>query len=138
MSKVAENIINAVKRTKKTLLTQEEIFKLVLYVTKENENKFIESGDIKLNRTNLTISINGKNTRVEKLTFNLLEYLIQNENKFIPREQILRDVWGTDVYVNRTLDVCICKIRNIIGKEKIETLKKVGYKFSNKQNGKKD
>lgn len=130
MSKIAENIINAVKRTKKTLLTQEEIFKLVLDVTKENEDKFIECGDIKLNRTNLTISINGKDTRVEKLTFNLLVYLIQHKNEVIPRQQILRDVWGSDVCVNRTLDVCVCKLRNIIGKEKIQTIKKIGYSFA--------
>jgi DNA-binding response OmpR family regulator len=44
----------------------------------------------------------------------------------------MRDVWGNDVCVTtRTIDVCICKIRNIIGKEKIQTIKKVGYSFVN-------
>jgi DNA-binding response OmpR family regulator len=42
----------------------------------------------------------------------------------------MRDVWGDDVCVTtRTIDVCICKLRNIIGKEKIQTIKKVGYSF---------
>lgn len=131
MSKIAENIISAVKKTKKETLTQDEIFKLVLDVTKENQNKFIDVGDIKLDRTDMTISVNGVKTKVERLAFNLLAYLIEHEGEAVPRTQILRDVWGTDVCVTvRTLDVCVCKLRNIIGKEKIQTIKKVGYSFA--------
>lgn len=130
MSKIAENIINAIKRTDKELLTQEEIFKLVLETTKDNEIKFIECGDIKLDRKQMTISFKDKSIRVEKLSFNLLAYLIENKNEIVTRDILMRDVWGEDVCVTtRTIDVCICKLRNIIGKEKIQTINKVGYKF---------
>ena len=130
MSKIANNIINAIKRTNKETFTQDEIFKLVLETTKDNEIKFIECGDIKLDRKQMTISSNGKTTRVEKLSFNLLVYLIENKNEIVKRDILMRDVWGEDVCVTtRTIDVCICKLRNIIGKEKIQTINKIGYKF---------
>lgn len=130
MSKIANNIINAIKRTGKESFTQDEIFKLVLHTTKENDIKFIECGDIKLNGLDMTISVKGNKTRVERLSFNLLLYLIENKNVPVPRDILMRDVWGEDVCVTtRTIDVCICKLRNIIGKDKIKTLKKVGYLF---------
>jgi len=132
MSKIAENIINAVKRTEKQNFTQDEIFKLVLSVTKDDEVKIIECGIIKLDRTDMTVSVKGKKTRVEKLSFNLLAYLMERQGTNVPREILMRDVWGDDVcVVTRTIDVCVCKLRNIIGKERILTIKKVGYSFVN-------
>jgi two-component system alkaline phosphatase synthesis response regulator PhoP len=130
MSKIATNIIKAIKSTKKETFTQDEIFKLVLDVTKDKEVKVIECGSVKLDRTDMTISVNGNKTRVDKLSFNLMAYLIENEGEVVPRDIIMRDVWGGDVCVTtRTLDVCVCKLRNIIGKERIRTINKVGYSF---------
>jgi two-component system alkaline phosphatase synthesis response regulator PhoP len=132
MSKVAENIINAIKETNKESLTQAEIFKLVLAVTKENEVTVIECGAVKLDRTNMTVSVKGKKTRLEKLSFNLLAYLMERQGVTVPREILMRDVWGDDVCVTtRTIDVCVCKLRIAIGKERILTIKKVGYSFVN-------
>jgi two-component system alkaline phosphatase synthesis response regulator PhoP len=132
MSKIAENIINAVKRTQQENFTQAEIFKLVLSVTKDDEVKVIECGIIKLDRNDMTVSVKGKKTRVEKLSFNLLVYLMEREGTNVTREILMRDVWGDDVcVVTRTIDVCVCKLRIIIGKERILTIKKVGYSFVN-------
>jgi len=130
MSRIAVNIINAVKRTEKKFLSQDEIFKLVLSVTKDDEVKVIECGIIKLDRNDMTISVKGKKTKVEKLSFNLLVYLMERQGTNVSREILMRDIWGGNVcVVTRTIDVCVCKLRNIIGKERIETIKKVGYKF---------
>jgi two-component system alkaline phosphatase synthesis response regulator PhoP len=130
MSKIAENIINKLNKLNKENFTKDEIFKLVLDVTKDNQVKFIECGDIKLDRTDMTISVKGKKTRVEKLSFNLLAYLMERQGTTVPREILMRDVWGEEVCVTtRTIDVCVCKLRNIIGKERILTIKKVGYSF---------
>ena len=130
MSKIAENIIDAIKRTGKENLTQAEIFDLVLRITEDNQVKFIEKGYIKLNRFDMTVSVKEKKTRLEKLSFNLLLYLMERVGETVPREMLMRDVWGDDVCVTtRTIDVCICKIRAVIGKGKIQTIKKVGYSF---------
>jgi two-component system alkaline phosphatase synthesis response regulator PhoP len=130
MSKIAENIISAIKRTQKENFTQAEIFNLVLNVTKENEVTTIKRGNVQLNRLDMSISVKGDKTRLQKLSFNLLWYLMENEGQIVERKILMRDVWGNDVYVGtRTIDVCVHKLRELIGKEKIETIKKVGYKF---------
>ena len=61
----------------------------------------------------------------------LLFFLAQNPNKVFSREDLLHNIWGTDVYVlARTVDVHIRKVREKIGEDFITTVKGVGYKFS--------
>jgi len=131
MSKIADNIIREVNKLNKETLTKDEIFSLVRNITKENEVKLIEADGIKLDRTNRTIEVNGKQTRVPNLEFELTAFLIERKGEVVTRELLIRDLWGSNICVtNRTVDVCVCKIRNIIGKEKIQTIKKVGYMFA--------
>lgn len=62
--------------------------------------------------------------------FELLYFLASNENKLIKRQDIMNNVWGTDVVVgDRTIDVHIRKLRKKIGNDFFETIKGVGYKF---------
>jgi two-component system, OmpR family, alkaline phosphatase synthesis response regulator PhoP len=61
----------------------------------------------------------------------LLHFLAQNPNKVFSREDLLQNIWGSDVYVlARTVDVHIRKVREKIGEDYITTVKGVGYKFS--------
>ena len=69
-----------------------------------------------------------------KKEFEILCYLAANPGKVFPREKILTDVWGTDIFVvERTIDVHIRKIREKLGNSSslIETVKGVGYRFKN-------
>jgi two-component system alkaline phosphatase synthesis response regulator PhoP len=65
-----------------------------------------------------------------KKEFQLLYFLAQNPNKVFSRDDLLQNIWGTDVYVlARTVDVHIRKVREKIGEGFIRTVKGVGYKF---------
>ncbi len=69
-----------------------------------------------------------------KKEFEILSYLASQPGKVFPRDKILGDVWGNDVYVvERTIDVHVRKIREKLGdfSEMIETVKGVGYRFKN-------
>jgi two-component system alkaline phosphatase synthesis response regulator PhoP len=64
--------------------------------------------------------------------FNLLFFLANYPGKVFSRKELLKEVWGDDVYVvDRTVDVHIRKIRERLGKHAylIDTIKGVGYKF---------
>jgi len=100
-----------------------------------------DSGNAKeiLNTHGLTIDIekhiikvNGTEKIFPRKEFELLSFLVKNSGKVFNRETLLRNIWGTDVYVDdRTVDVHIRKIREKLGSlaELIETIKGVGYKF---------
>jgi two-component system alkaline phosphatase synthesis response regulator PhoP len=69
--------------------------------------------------------------RFPRKEFELLFFLAAHPGKVFSRQELLDNIWGTDVYVvDRTVDVHIRKIREKIGDHYIETVKGVGYRFT--------
>jgi two-component system alkaline phosphatase synthesis response regulator PhoP len=91
----------------------------------------VVAGDLVIDRASYTVKLNGKEISLPKKEFELLFFLAQNPNKVFSREELLQNIWGSDVYVlARTVDVHIRKVREKIGDDFITTVKGVGYKFS--------
>ena len=125
---IADNIIQAFKQQNKNGFMLCEIISIINEVTQMTELPNIESDNVKLEHNNFEVILNNTKTHIPKKEFNLLYYLISNKNKILHRRDILRDVWGSDICVQeRTLDVHIRKIRKVIGKDNIRTIKSVGY-----------
>ena len=91
----------------------------------------ISAGELLIDRSSYTIKIKGKEVNLPKKEFELLFFLAQNPNKVFSRDDLLQNIWGSDVYVlARTVDVHIRKVREKIGDDYITTVKGVGYKFN--------
>lgn len=91
-------------------------------------------GPLIINKEKYTVLVDGKNVVFPKKEFEIIAYLAINPGKVFPRDKILTDVWGTEVFVvERTIDVHIRKIREKLGNHSnlIETVKGVGYRFKN-------
>jgi two-component system alkaline phosphatase synthesis response regulator PhoP len=99
--------------------------------TKQNQEAAqIKIKDLLIDRGSYTIDQNGKTITLPKKEFELLYFLAKNPNTVFSRDELLNNVWGTDVYVlARTVDVHIRKVREKIGEDYITTIKGVGYKF---------
>ena len=98
---------------------------------KSSPSSLITIGELTIDRTSYTIKVNEKEINLPKKEFELLYFLAQNPNKVLSREDLLQNIWGSDVYVlARTVDVHIRKVREKIGDDFITTVKGVGYKFS--------
>lgn len=91
----------------------------------------IEIDNLQIDRTSFTVTTNGETISLPKKEFELLYFLAKNPDKVFSREELLKNIWGTDVYVlARTVDVHIRKVREKIGEDFIKTVKGVGYKFT--------
>src|SRR5690606_29147064 len=100
-------------------------------VKKADPSSSISAGDLTIDRTSYTIKVDGREINLPKKEFELLYFLAKNPNKVFSREDLLQNIWGSDVYVlARTVDVHIRKVREKIGEDYITTVKGVGYKFS--------
>jgi two-component system, OmpR family, alkaline phosphatase synthesis response regulator PhoP len=100
-------------------------------VKKTDPSSSITIGDLTIDRTSYTIRVDGREITLPKKEFELLYFLAKNPNKVFSREDLLQNIWGSDVYVlARTVDVHIRKVREKIGEDYITTVKGVGYKFS--------
>ncbi len=98
---------------------------------KKNTTTQIKVGDLVIDRTSYTIKARDKEINLPKKEFELLFFLAQNPNKVFSRDELLQNIWGSDVYVlARTVDVHIRKVREKIGEDYISTIKGVGYKFN--------
>lgn len=96
------------------------------------EGQVLKIGPLEIDREKYQILIDGEVTVFPKKEFEILSYLAANPGKVFPREKILSDVWGSDVYVvERTIDVHVRKIREKLAEHAkiIETIKGVGYRF---------
>jgi two-component system, OmpR family, alkaline phosphatase synthesis response regulator PhoP len=98
---------------------------------KKTTSTQIKIGELTIDRTSYTIKLNGREISLPKKEFELLFFLAQNPNKVFSRDDLLQNIWGSDVYVlARTVDVHIRKVREKIGEDYITTVKGVGYKFN--------
>ena len=97
---------------------------------KSSPSSTITIDELTIDRTSYTVTIDSREINLPKKEFELLYFLALNPNKVFSREELLQNIWGTDVYVlARTVDVHIRKVREKIGENYITTVKGVGYKF---------
>ena len=90
----------------------------------------IKLGDIELDFEKFLVTKGGKTIHLARKEFELLAMLVGKPGKVFRRNEILNQVWGTDVIVGtRTIDVHIRKLREKLGDSMIKTIKGVGYKI---------
>lgn len=108
-------------------------------IDKDNiEDEHYQFDNVKISVNQREILVNGKTLFFRPKEFDLLLYLIRNQNMVHTRDRLLEHVWGFDFYGDiRTVDVHIKRIRDEFsqhGINCIHTVWGVGYQFkSNKR-----
>jgi len=90
----------------------------------------VKVGDIQIDREKYIVTLKDTDIILARKEFELLALLASKPGKVFLRNEILNQIWGTEVIVgDRTIDVHIRKIRQKLGLDCITTVKGVGYKF---------
>ena len=95
-------------------------------------NTVFEYKGLKIDYNARVVSVDGNRLKLSYKEYELLIYLIKNENIALTREQILANVWNYDFYGDdRTLDTHIKLLRKNLGiyGNCIVTIRGVGYRF---------
>lgn len=93
-------------------------------------NDTMHIGDLVIDREKYVVNYKGNEIILARKEFELLALLASKPGKVFLRNEILNQVWGTEVIVgDRTIDVHIRKIRQKLNLDCITTVKGVGYKF---------
>ena len=96
----------------------------------KEETGIIKIGDLQINREKYSVTFKDADIVLARKEFELLSLLASKPGKVFLRNEILNQIWGTEVIVgDRTIDVHIRKIRQKLGIDCITTVKGVGYKF---------
>ena len=104
----------------------------ILKRTNQDTRELKDYGGIEIDKEGRTVKVDGKPLELSLREYELLVYLVENENIALSRDKILNNVWNYDYYGDsRTIDSHIKKIRHKLGKKGkyIKTIRGVGYKF---------
>lgn len=106
-----------------------KVIALFRRVNKEDTG-ILQAGELRIDREKYIVHYLGKDIILARKEFELLALLAGKPGKVFLRNEILSQVWGTEVIVgDRTIDVHIRKIRQKLNLDCITTVKGVGYKF---------
>lgn len=116
-----------------------ELLARVKSILRRNEfntqnNKITTIGKLQIDFSTFSVSNDSGDVTLSLKEFELLKYLWENKSKTIPREELLKNVWG-DVYItSRTIDNFIVKLRQKVefnpeNPKIILTVHGIGYKL---------
>ncbi|MCI8384008.1 MAG: response regulator transcription factor [Clostridia bacterium] len=104
----------------------------ILKRTTKDTTEIKDYAGIEIDKEGRNVKVDGKAIELSLREYELLIYLVENENIALSRDKILNNVWNYDYYGDsRTIDSHIKKIRHKLGKrgKYIKTMRGVGYKF---------
>lgn len=106
---------------------------VLLRRSNKNKEEYLEYGGIKVNLLGRIVYIDSEKIDLTYKEFELLNYLMNNINIVLSRENLISSLWGYDYEAEtRTIDMHIKSLRSKL-KDKaiyIKTIRGVGYKFS--------
>lgn len=92
-------------------------------------------GELHIDFALMRVTVAGTDVRLTAKEFRLLQYLVENEGRVVPREELLREVWGQpeDCYT-RTVDVHVSSLRKKLERtpsqpQHILTVQSAGYRW---------
>ncbi len=118
---------------REVVLRVKAVARRTLDVTTLSKANIIAIDGLELNLDNKSVIVDNENVPFTKKEFELLQVLMENPNKVLSRDDLLKMVWSDDVcVVARTVDVNITRIRKKIGKygSRIVARQGFGYSFS--------
>ena len=77
--------------------------------------------------------VDGREVGLTAKEFQLLATLMRRPGRVLTREQLLDEIWGSDITVTlRTIDTHLKRLREKLGRgaDRIETVRGVGYRFA--------
>lgn len=97
-----------------------------------NRQERIEINGLTIDMAGRNVYVDGVKAEMTPKEYDLLFYLVRNQNLALTRDKLLNDVWGYAFFGDdRTVDTHIKMLRNSLGKYRdyIVTLRGLGYKF---------
>lgn len=97
----------------------------------------IRSDDLVIDSLRHEVTCEGKRVPLTATEFRLMRFLAANAGRVFTRDQLLNHVIGDNaVVIDRNIDVHVRAIRRKLGsaRERIETIRGVGYRFAQRSN----
>jgi len=115
------------------LLLRMEVFLKRNQINNHSSEEVFKLGNTQFDYKNLELKYKEKLENLTQREGDLLKLFIQNNNRLVKREEILRTIWGDDDYfLGRSLDVFISRLRKLLRADTkilIENVHGVGFRL---------
>ena len=100
----------------------------------------IQISDMVMDSTARLVTIAGKPVSLGPTEYKLLEFFLHHQNRAYTRDQLLNNIWGSNVYIDeRTIDVHIRRLRKALAVHGydayVQTVRGFGYRFTAPETG---
>ncbi len=94
------------------------------------ESNVIHYKNIAVNTDSLTVHVDGEAVTLTTREFEILRFLLENQDKVITRENLMDSIWGYEYLGDeKIVNTHIKNIRRKLGVDYIETIRGAGYKI---------
>ncbi|RXJ96175.1 DNA-binding response regulator [Malaciobacter molluscorum] len=108
----------------------QRIIKLCKIFLIEQNDEIIISENIIFDPSLCELKIDNKVKKLALKERDILKYFYAHKNRVISSEELLQNVWAyEEMPTDATIRVYIKNLRELIGKDKIKTIRAIGYKF---------
>lgn len=115
------------------LVLRIEVFLKRKNIVEDVKRNIYKIGNTRVDFTNLVLIHLNQKTVLTAKEAQVLKFLIDNKDRVIRREEILKNLWGKDDYfMGRSLDVFISRLRKYLKSDssiRIDNIHGVGFKF---------
>ena len=94
------------------------------------EETVLQRGEIALDLRTRRVVVEGRSLELSAREFSMAELFFRHPGQVLTREQLLSNVWGYDYDPgSNVVDVYVGYLRRKLGKDRIRTLRGIGYRF---------
>jgi two-component system response regulator RegX3 len=98
----------------------------------DTRDDLVTVGPVVLDSARRELLVHGERIRIPRREFDIAELLMRDAGRVVPREKIVRELWGT-VRDTKSLDVQVGRLRGRLtvaeGRRRIVTVRGVGFRF---------
>ncbi len=103
-------------------------------VVNTSSKRKLKCGKIELDKDTHSVLVDGQATDLSSTEYTLLLFLMENRNRILSRNEILKSVWNSDIYTENTVNTYVMRLREKIEFDKNEpdhliTIRGEGYVF---------
>lgn len=115
---------------KLVLMRVEAVLRRVKERETQEPTNILTYGNIRLDQTSHSVSVNGEPVSITHTEYGLLELFLQHPGRVFTRDNLLNQVWGYDIACEeKTVNIHIMNLRRKLDTDLIETIRGVGYRF---------
>lgn len=104
---------------------------VLLRSNSHQEAKCFENNSLKLNQSTHQVKLNGQNIELNRKEFSLLELFLKYPTQVLSKAIMAEKIWQEEnVLFGNTIGTTIANLRRKLGKNKIKTIKGVGYSLN--------